>query len=127
MIGSRSLNLSGVVSMGIKYIIMMLGIILALSGAEALKFDETIAVKGNGDLYTRTDIPYAKDLAQGIGTQNYSMAFGVQSPFSGSFRSKYALKGANDDESDRHQVNINRDNSERSWTLCRSHETIVIW
>jgi hypothetical protein len=38
--------------MEMKYIIMISGIIFALSGAEALKFDQTIAVDGNGDLYT---------------------------------------------------------------------------
>lgn len=85
---------------------------MALSGTDALKFEETIAINGNGDLYTRTDIPYANDRAQGIGAQNYSLAFDFQSAFSGSFRSKYALKGEKDSTSDLRPTNIIRDNSE---------------
>lgn len=73
---------------------IIIGLILAFSGVEALDLKETITVNGNGDLYARTNIPYAKDLAQGFGTQTYSRAFGYESAISGSFNSKYMLKSA---------------------------------
>lgn len=96
-----------------KYIIMISCIIFSLSGAEALKFDQTIAVDGSGDLYTRTDIPYAKDLAQGLGAQNYSLAFDFQNALSGSFRSKYALRSASNNKSDQGPASIPGGDSEK--------------
>lgn len=91
--------------------VIIIGLILAFSGAEALDLKETITVNGNGDLYARTNIPYAKDLAQGFGTQTYSRAFGYESAISGSFDSKYTLKSARGNGSDPHSADAVDGNS----------------
>jgi len=97
--------------MKLKYIIIILSLIFAFSGVEALNLKETIAVKGNGNLYARTNIPYAIDLAQGFGTQTYTRAFGYQSAISGSFTSKYVLKSAHGDGSYLYPVDMIDENS----------------